>query len=991
MMKKKESQEQVIGLTLQLQKFGVGKVQDRNDTDANTILGHYDHLEIRKVTRWLEYSPRMDWENEAKGMTTNLPSSHYPIKLLFPCEDGTNHLSGFYYEDWKDYHTLLEKNPCVTVVLLNLTDAYKAQVEGDLLGAFLYLLKSGCEADLLSEVHCCVLPSLGYSDFCILMAGGSWCPALQLVENLHSLTVPALKEPTRIPVLSTDYMMPVCHPRAGAILEEKFPDEYFEGIELAVRVNLCPGVTAQQLANRLRDVQVYRTSGGTDCLLLAKAGQAQSLMSTLMGSTEQNVVIDMSSTPQLRIKPSQREAGPGLPLMEGNALTQCDLALDSFGRPARSFNDEIRDFKTAVQRYAKQLKKFNRHNRQASALQELTAVIESVCTQPHTGALRDVIKNLMNSFASCLERCAEDMSQPDWDFDEMEGFVSEFSGIVGRFLEDLSRSDCFFMDREKYNHASVSSATSLLIAYNQWLNEFTEVIRKATQENNHSHYSFLVTCGGRDQTQTTNAFYFLKPRVDKNHEDQLYENLPLVTQMSEMSLFDFSGTILRSFHECMHFVGARRRRQRLPYFLKFVTFLLSVRIVRALLNEESCKQTLQTLRQLGGKPELLGTVEEAYRQTLDGLAQDIAELLLGYLSKPEENKWTEPDFLSENVRVWAYKHLMMAFSGHVLVSDPDSPPKLRQNKLAAGIYDKTLKANIEFRQKCADLCHEHGISTVVFDFSAQRLEELRKADERIPHREDEETYHRADAVLSCQVQMILSRLLISLPSDGMPMQANEENMVDYEEWIKNFPYFTLIYHNVADVLQGATDIFSETFADVAACTVLGAGIEDYLLMHVYEQWDLDSALSVDEMSITYRVPAVLSLCFKESLEDEGKRLTPAARDQVKTAITRLVAHGMPGNRLDADSLCGRIDELLQAFAESSVTSRPLMDYLSLCREDYQTETVREGMQKFSDAFQKIRLFAADQRGERLHRSLVEMYNALYNGWRDGDGERKDYL
>ena len=50
----------VIGLTLQLQKFGVGKIRDKNDLRANTILGHYDHLVIREVRSWLEYSPRTD-------------------------------------------------------------------------------------------------------------------------------------------------------------------------------------------------------------------------------------------------------------------------------------------------------------------------------------------------------------------------------------------------------------------------------------------------------------------------------------------------------------------------------------------------------------------------------------------------------------------------------------------------------------------------------------------------------------------------------------------------------------------------------------------------------------------------------------------------------------------------------------------------------------------------------------------------------------------
>lgn len=155
----------------------------------------------------------------------------------------------------------------MTVVLLNLTDVYKDQVTGSLLGAFLRLLRDCCESALLSEVHCCVLPSLGYSDFCILMAGKGWEPALQLVELLHSLTVPAAEGDKQIPVLSTDYMMPVCHPKAEATLKEKFAKDHFKGIELTVRVNLCPGVTAQQLADRLKNVKVYRISGGSDCLL----------------------------------------------------------------------------------------------------------------------------------------------------------------------------------------------------------------------------------------------------------------------------------------------------------------------------------------------------------------------------------------------------------------------------------------------------------------------------------------------------------------------------------------------------------------------------------------------------------------------------------------------------------------------------------------------------------------------------------------------------
>jgi len=974
-MGERESGGQVIGLTLHLQKFGVGRVRDKSDAQANTILGHYDHLVIRKVKRWLEYSPRMDWGCGIEGADTpsaKLPATHYPIKLLFPCEDGTDRLVGFYYDSWKRYEDMLEENPCMTVVLLNLTDLYKAQVDGDLLGAFLQLLRNSCEAELLSEARCCVLPSLGYSDFCILMAGKNWGLALRLVERLHSLTVPSQKGDTQIPVLSTDYMMPVCHPRAGAALDEKFSNEYFKGIELTVRVNLCPGVTAQQLADHLRDIQVYRTSGGSDCLLWAKDGQAQVLMSALMGDTERNIVIDMASTPQLRIAPSEQETPPAPLLVDAATLTR-----------GAAFDRKIGIFKAAIRHYAEKLRAYGRHDRQAHVLQELEAMIEGVCMQPHSGALRGLMENLVDSFSNCLERCAVGMSQPDWDFSEMEEFVGEFSNIVGHFLEDLSRSDCFFMDREKYNHASVSSASSLLIAYNQWLNEFTDAVRGATQGENRSHYSFLVTCGGRDQTQTTNAFYFLKPNVDENRKDQLYEDLPLITQMSEMSLFDFSGTILRSFHECMHYVGARRRRERLHHFLRFVIDFLSTRISCALMDEESYRQAEHALALLGGTSALLCEAKQSYQKARYALAEDISESLWRFFPESDRTEWNEGNYLSENIQAWVYERLMIAFSGHEITVEGEKTPRLRQNTFAAGIYDSTLKAQGAFRRECDGLCRAYGISSVIFDFSAQRLDVLRETDYG--------TYRRADAMLNCQVQMILARLLISQPCEGMLVQADEANTAFYEEWNRKFPYVMLVQHNMNNILQGAVDVFSEAFADVTACTILEASLEDYLLMHVYEDWDLNSALSPDEMSMTFRIPSVLRLCFSDSLEEGKDRLTRKARQRVKTAIARLVAHGMPESRLNADQLCDQVDQLLNAFAKAGATGAPLLEYLLLCRQDYQAPDVKEKMQRFSKSFRKVRLFAVDPGEENLPKKLVEMYTTLCSGWRDEDGERKDSL
>lgn len=961
--------EPVIGLTLQLQKFGVGKSLDENDLRANTILGHYDHLVIRKVRKWLEYSPRMDWEGNDQQtdiQSGNLLATHYPIKLLFPDEKETEGLQEFFYGMWKNYETLLEENPCMTVVLLNLTDMYKTQINGSLLHELLSLLKRSCEPKLLSEVHCCVLPSLGYSDFCILMAGKDWKPALRMVELLHSLTVPAPGENRKIPVLSTDYMMPVCHPKTGASLDGKFSNTYFKDIELTVRVNLCPGVTAQQLADYLENIQVYRTSGGSDCLLWAKDEQIQELMSALMRDTERNLVIDMVSTPQLRLTPSYSKDPQLLSLM-----SKKELIWD-----ADSFKGEVYSFKEAIRCYAEHLRVHNRHNRQANALWELAAIIEGVCVQPHTGLLRGLMKDLINGFSSCLRKCTVEMSQPDWDFSEMEEYVSEFTAIVGSFLEDLSRSDCFFMEREKYNHASVSSATSLLIVYNQWLNEFTNTVRKATQEENQSCYSFLVTCGGRDQTQTTNAFYFLKPEIKGANKDQLYEELPLVIQMSEMSLFDFSGTILRSFHECMHYTGERRRRDRLHHFLQFIISMLSERIAMPLLDREAYIHTQEVLEQLRVPDGLKVAVEEAFEEHLHKLSRGIAALLWEYFPESEREEWTEWNYLSGNVQIWAYEVLFAAFSGHVLDLKGGRKPKLRQNRLAARMYDLTMETQKAYYQECAKLCRDAGISTVIFDYGARQLEELQNM--------DGDSYRRANEMLSCQIQMILSRLLISEPPQEMPVGNDPK---ECQRWNQQFPYFMLVYQNVYTILQGATDIFSEAFADVAACTILDVSLEDYLLMHVYEEWDLDSALC-REMSSIYRVSAVLRLCFLDCLEN-NVCLSHEARRRMEAAVTRLAGHGMPKNRLNAQALCNQVDLLLKDFAATEETGAPLLEYLSDCRRDYSHQRVKEEMDKFSKSFQKIRLLAVDPEGEDLHEKLVEMHSALCGGWRDKYSGRSD--
>lgn len=116
-----KKKEPVLGLTIYLQKYGLNTSKLQNNP---VIFGFYDSLEIEPVTCWLKYSPRSS-NNILYDPKNTLQVSHYPIKLHFPSPaeiDGT--LEGFCYEAWKAPSVLQSKFPCMTIVLVSLTDEF---------------------------------------------------------------------------------------------------------------------------------------------------------------------------------------------------------------------------------------------------------------------------------------------------------------------------------------------------------------------------------------------------------------------------------------------------------------------------------------------------------------------------------------------------------------------------------------------------------------------------------------------------------------------------------------------------------------------------------------------------------------------------------------------------------------------------------------------------------------------------------------------------
>lgn len=926
----------VLGLTIQLYKYGLNTTARKND--RTHIFGFYDSLEIKTIRHWLEFSPRNN--RGGNDRSELLRVSHYPVKMLFPAKDEIiqNGLA-FCYDEWKKHETLLERFPCMTIVLITLTDDFIDSVrEGteDKTIVFSRLVQECCKKEELQNSNCCILSSIGYSDCCVLMAGEDWGFAMKLLERLHSIRY----SDKEMPVVSTDYMMPVFH-RGGTTASDQF-----HKLRLSVRVNLKAGYTAKMLAARVPDdCSVFRTSSGADCLMTADSSRAaQKLLDFLLdGSdkTSNNFVIDMSSTLRMPVEKEDEDIDePKESDFDYHEITKLSEA-----------------FETVIKNYEILLTENKRHVRQADALREVMSAMQNICRQRHTGELRQVMLILMGNFLDCMERCISVISQSraqerQYIIRDMENQIDDFRDYVGSFLADLSRSDCFFMEREQYNHSSVSSATQLLLSYNRWLNEFSKRIQEVTLPGNKSAYAFLVTSGGCDYTKTYNVFYFLTPEI-KNGE--MVEKPLYIIQMSEMSLFDFSGTIFRITHECMHYCGDRLRRERTECMIQFIARYYAETIGDHLFPlNRYYDNYIRILEQYCVDPDdgRLENIKKELRKCVDDAADAFIKEIEGRLLKElQYEKWNKDADLAVHVKRWLTDRLTDIFSANEEISDRQKH-ELILKPFAVFLCLTTQETIEDYLEKCDRILRYNGMNMMfpAFDHRKQSLLMKKKPNEP----------GWADQGIRELVQIVLSQLLM------FDVAKNTDDKGALQK------------HNIIIVLENLFDIFSESFSDVVACVVLDAGFADYIMMRVYEAWDLNQAL-IDSVSNTYRLLSVLYTCFPEYLtETEGVPvLEDKARNELADAIDRLEAHGMRKNRLTADELCEKINSFLERKEAVDATLSCLNSYLEQCKKKYGCDEVKVATEAYRSTFKNTRLLKMNPYNtEHLHESVLDMVRAF---------------
>lgn len=980
-----QESKEPCGLIIRLEKDALWAKRIGDDP----VLGYFDHIKFQPIDNWLDFSPRstaVELHDQSDNLLGDAISgsllSMYPIKLLFPEQpvmDKLNRSIGLNYDKWRgDISGLLTQYPCLTVLLVNLTDEFKGELPrdpcGEQLKRFADVIRQGqfllsdseaeepspYNSDWAQNANFCIMPSLGYSDYCIMLAEEDWHFAPVLIEFLHRAVYTRPDSLETVPVLSTDYVIPAYH-AAGSATKSKAPQW---GIHLSMRIHLRPGTAMHDLEQAAGDgIETYQLSGSSDCVLESRSEAAFNRLLRVAASGCWN---DSSSEAgKIRTLVVSSEASFRRPVSKIKVPCQGQIVEI---KPSDQIKVQIKKLRTVLQSYWKLLRRENCHMRQFNSMWNRVTAIENICKSPHNRSLQEIMGPWLDAFTDCLERCVEQAAElakkkprdenalRQW-FNYVDDTLDTFIEEVGSLLADLSRSDCFFMESERYNHPSVSSATSLLIAYNRWQNKFVEDVL-AEDPDNLCQYVFLVRSGGCDSTTTNNIFYTLEPEiVNKPEREILKESMPLVTQMSEMSLFDCGGTVLRMTHECMHYCGERQRRDRVEFIIRFTARYFGDHLAYILFNEDCYPQAIiENLRekfQLDSE-DVAKAITEAWKCGLEELRTRIAEWLEDKLNRCYQmdctSGWNEQDYMSDSLREWMLNKLSWMFRPYRPNQEDREYPysalvkflRREQRSVLQKFYDN---CDTEIRKKEAEI--------VCFALNRRLLENYLR---------DGET----GGTLTQTIMWALNQLL-------MDSVYNVE-MLDIREGFQGKGLFSALGMVVFDC-------FSECFADVEVCRRLNVSLVDYLLGFVFEDWNVSNAMPLDAPYL-FRIPAVLRVCFGNALDESGASLKPETENSLRVAVECLVQCGMSEQRRNAEQLIAQTNELLKLYQPLSWIAQPLEDYMRKC-DQYYHQYEHPSMRKYQDAFQRIRLVDDRNTGNvtRLFTNLVTI------GEVDGVGNR----
>lgn len=824
-------------------------------------LGFYDGIDINYVDQWYDLRPR---GLHKRNLQVNLETPYadqYTIRGIVPENYKQLEEKGFCYEFWKDVATKKitefdhyceqdrKKYPYMVMCMLNLSDEYVqacgnlSGMQEDVAGMLEHTVKDAKSS--LAEMHCAFFPSIGYADFVILFLTNDLEKTANVLNQVCEERKKDKDAGKEFAIVSNSYFV------FG--LDKAFfrGKEYVQGngnIGITTRLNLQQGVSAavflqefrselEQMASKkpewsawIADIkgtleeEFYVTYGNSDCLLLSdsKIQPYLCLFGSGMpfdpgGDFFKNHIV--STRTSLRVKGS---SGTGVP---GN-------------RSADFQTDELKKtFSEFIDRYNDRIEKEQLHVRNSKSLQKVMNDYLNIVQSHHSFAVRCVIGEAFQSLIKDVDYFLGDyldsteavkIAGDHIEIKYVDKAIGIFKDYIGGFLTDMASSDRPFIEGNTLMHPSIGSATKLLFSYCAMLKKLTQKFGVSEK------FLFVVISGGCDVIEAIDIF---SPVNTEEHIKKI-----ILIHVPEASLYDVQGTLFRMLHECLHFIGDRKRTLRNECLVRAIAEHIAMVIVWYEFNEEQMVRYQESAAQfLNGdrKEAIMRIVEEEYSR----------------IAKETETQIAEEFYKQELFAKYRDEH-----------KDDDNCYR------AAYLYEEYLNVDkvIQMFQKVAD-----DGSATFYEFlynsitAAQRkfLETIRaKLQEAYDRCVDDHKaiYGRALAAykLSCREE----EYKVKNPNkrdkilDDL-LGANFDFLVENRHLYKTnwkFDYKQDLAY--ADIFECVYEAMKESFSDCASICVLDMDLEDFVLSFIYELWDPEEAFPETVPSIL-RIGADLKVCY----------------------------------------------------------------------------------------------------------------------------------
>lgn len=934
-----------LGLILNLSKLPVKDTLSKNIFAHNsgyTVLGYYDQLDIQTVENWPDLTPAGMQYFQSKSILKefsiqDLPIDSFPIKLLFPPEEVVMawRKVGFDYSYWKKLRNLpsSEKEPIITVVLLNMTDEYLETCKNPSDGIERLLCQISNHAEFLAltdSLHCGVFQSIGMYDYALLMASNSVNAVFPLIEGLRALSV--VRNGTDVSILSNSYtILGISQDTDVQKLDEK------ETLSICIRFALRCGISAEVFAQKFFSLaekrglwkadeqsivaQCAAIRGQYDCQICLNL-RLQTVFSLFLPDSILEdkelcrLFIDSNTLVRRKFEPS------------GTMYNNMELA-PSLNHISESHWDVYNKF---LQQCMALWKHNHCHTRTLYALQQLFRLLHSLSCNTHN---RDAIEFLSDAFDSLcfnIQRHVLDASSSDSEIRfQIEGAdegLESFRQYIGEYMLDLAHSERVFIEDLKLSHVSIGSATKLLFSYNQMLRELVRTVSRDKSDGTF-RYSFVVVSGGCDFTVVENLF----DSEPLRENGKLIEDRLLVIRLSEMSIYDISGTMLRSIHEAWHYCGNRYRKKRSQYACESLSRLLARVLAQLCFPPHAWSKYSFELNDKTASPLEDTWYMRIYRQHCRNFECEFSEKINEFLS----HSWlTSCSDNADSNDEWCYYsscfwNACQKTLFNAMTRPLELPLKNSDEDILLMMYPTWWKNRCAYLKDLCQVGRNRHARVQRFEMQYHELCSF-SPDSKSP------AFPVRIKLFSGYIQTIADALVVD--NDYLPWESLDSSTVEEVRETYQLALFT-------DTLQRA---YSEAFSDVMAIKTLNASISDYLFSLVYEGWNLDYVLPQDD-SWALRLGSVFAVCYEG---DRSHGLLDADIAAIRSTFESFISVApWTESRFNVEQLIDRVNALLCSFSNPLTLkwiAEPLVSYLKGCPAQLDKPSIENNLKHIREVY-----------------------------------------